>query len=186
MSRLGKDHYLASPEGRLAQYRRRQKSRVLIRVDDFEPRSKRSVPEAEKDRFQRRILQSLTRFRRHAFRGSIALELDARTTEKTPAHAQTIAKNLLDLLGRPRPNLQTTRGGLLYRDDRQIHALSVTCGRGGQNPEICVTAGPLRLLLDDLLLARDASRELRERSGHMGAVGTFRGRDGRPQGPAAR
>jgi hypothetical protein len=160
MSWLDRDHYLESPEGQLAQYRRRQKSRIWIRVDDIEPRSKQSMPQADKDEFQRRVLQSLTRLRRQAFRGPIALELNACTTETNPSHAQTIAKNILDLLAEPRPTVQTTRGGLIYYDDKQIQALSVSCSHGEERPEICLTASSLRPLLDDLLLALEASRDL--------------------------
>jgi hypothetical protein len=157
---MHEDHYLQTPEGQLAQYRRRGKTRTWIKVDRIEPRSKHAMPDSEKDEFQRKVLESLTRFRRRAFRGAIALDLSLNTTEKTPSYAHTIAKNLLDLLARPRENLDTLRRGLLYFDDAQVHALSVSCSHGEQNPGIFITASPLQMLLEDLDLAVRATREL--------------------------
>jgi hypothetical protein len=120
--------------------------------------SKQGMSNTDKDQFQEQIVRALARFRRRAFGGPIALDLSINTTDKTPSHAHTIAKNLLDLLARPRPNVTTSRQGLLYFDDNQVHALSVSCRHGEQHPEIYITACLLRALREDLGLAAMVSR----------------------------
>jgi hypothetical protein len=75
------------------------------------------------------------------------------TTDRTPAHVHTIAKNILDILGRPLPKLATSQKGLLYFDDVQVHAISVSCEHGAENPEIQIQVQSLGDFRNDLGLA---------------------------------
>lgn len=161
MRRLDPNHYLNTREGMLAQYRHRSLRRIHVSVDDVEPRAKHSMPQRDKDEVQGQLLKQLTKLRRRAFRGPVALRLTLRTTERTPTHSHNIAKNLLDLFGKPRPSLATRRSSLLYADDRQVHALSVTCHHGETAPEISVVASSLGSLLEDLDLAMHSARQRR-------------------------
>jgi hypothetical protein len=153
------DHYLNTPHGLLAQYRRRRSRRIHFRTQDVEPRAKGSMPNADKDKLQSQLIQCLTSSRRRAFRSAVALRITLATTNKTPTHPHHIAKNLLDLFAVPSKNLPTRRRSLLYGDDSQVHALAVTCHHGKDTSEISVTAHPLEDFLHDLeLLAQCESR----------------------------
>ena len=154
--------YLDTPAGKLGRYDWRIRHRLRLKVSSVEPRGKHSMPDADQVAFQKQVLEHLTAARRRAFRGPLALHLSLATTAKTPSYAHTIAKNLLDLLSRPRQALGTSRSGLLYLDDRQIQGLSVSCRHGESKPEISITAMPLRFLLADLDLAIHAYNELEE------------------------
>ena len=162
MSSLLNGEYLETPEGRLAQYRRRFQKRIQVSIKDVEPRSKQAMPDEDKDEIQRQVLHCLVKRRRLAFRGPLALKLELDTTDKNPSHAHTIAKNVLDLLARPRRNLITSRNGLLYFDDQQVDALSVSCSHGNEHPSIFVSASPLAAFLEDVGLAMLASKELED------------------------
>jgi hypothetical protein len=153
MYRHDRDHYPTSAEGLLAQHRRRQRQYLHFGIEGIEPRQKSSMPDRDKDEVQRQLLEWLVDLRRRAFQGPLALRLNLATTDKSPTHSHNIAKNLLDLFGMPRPSLGTRRKGLLYADDSQVHALSVTCHHGNREPRIHAVAAPLGSLLADLELA---------------------------------
>jgi hypothetical protein len=172
--------FLASPKGVLAQHRRRRRSRIYLHIEDVEPEQKKSMTEAAKDKIQQAVVTYLEKYDRRAFTGPIALRISLQTTEKSPTHLHHIAKNLLDLFGRPRPSIKTKRRGLLYVDDRQVHALSVTCRHGEDRPGIHIFACPLNNLLTDLVLAVKWAREnahesdrFRPDDHHDGAVDEF-------------
>jgi hypothetical protein len=151
--------YMQSVAGKLARYRVRRRRKLTVLIDDVEPRSK-NMPAADKAEFQRQVAETLSDFGRSAFRGGIALQLGLQTTYKTPPHAHSIAKNLLDLLGRQGPtdkNWQKTR---LYKDDAQINALSVSCVHGQAHPLITIGVRPLATMIDDVELAAAATRAL--------------------------
>lgn len=152
-----------TPAGKLAQYCRRKRHRLYIHLDDVEPQSKK-MAEADKDDFQRKILRELKDLGRAAFRGPLALSVQLSTTRATAPQAHTIAKNLLDLLGARRPKVRSSRKELLYKDDSQIHALSVSCVHGKARPKIAIHASPLGAMIDDLELAAKASQSLEDRS----------------------
>jgi hypothetical protein len=117
----------------------------------------------EKRAFQQQVLDQLAEQQRTAFRGKIALQLAVTTTDRTPAHAQTIAKNILDLLSVPTPNAFGNRTRILYCDDEQIDALSVSCSHGNLTPRISIVAAPMRDFLADLDLAKRAVSAAHER-----------------------
>jgi hypothetical protein len=149
-------HYLESAEGQLAQQRHRARQRMRFTIERIEPRAKSSMPDDHKDAVQRQLLDSLVARRRRAFRGPLALRLAIHTTDKHPAHSHNIAKNFLDLFGRPRRILRTGRCALLYSDDNQVHALSVRCRHGETMPRIAAEAIPLGGLIRDLQLIQGA------------------------------
>jgi hypothetical protein len=144
---------------KVEQHRQRQQSRLFITIIDIEPQSKK-MSEADKDDFQRQVLSELKG--RPAFRGPLALSIDLSTTRKAAPQAHTIAKNLLDLLGPRRPNVEGPEKGILYEDDSQIHALSVACEHGKDRPMIAIYASPFDAVLDDLELAAEVVRSLKE------------------------
>lgn len=141
-----------SDAGVLARYQRRRRRRVHINIGDIEPKSKK-MPPAERIAFQTSVADQLTSLKRSTFRGDVTLKLDLATTSKTPPHAHTIAKNLLDLLGERLAGVSWPKRSLLYRDDRQIQALSVSCRHGEDEPCIRIEARPFAAMLDDLELA---------------------------------
>ncbi|MCL1030193.1 hypothetical protein [Serratia silvae] len=146
---------MSSDAGAHARYQSRKKRRVHIYIDDIEPQSKR-MPEADRDKFQQAIAEQLTLVKRSTFTGGVALKIELGTTSKNAPQAHTIAKNLLDLLGTRRPSVSWQRQHLLYKDDRQIQALSVSCRHGEPYPSIRIEARPFTAMLDDLELATEA------------------------------
>lgn len=86
--------------------------------------------------FQEEVAAQLKAVKRSTFRGDVALKLDLVTASKTPPHAHTIAKNLLDLLGNRMMGVDWPKKSLLYADDSQIQALSVMCRRGEDRPSM--------------------------------------------------
>ncbi len=118
------------------------------------------MSEADKLAFQAQIVRQMKARRRRAFGGPMVLQLSASTTEKTPAHAQTIAKNLLDLLAQPLNGLATSRKGILYQDDSQVHAVSVSCSHGTAAPKISLIATSFGDFWEDLDLAMHALSQL--------------------------
>jgi hypothetical protein len=149
--------YMNSDAGALTRYRQRKRRRVDIYIDEVEPQSKK-MPGAERDKFQAAVAAALTLANRTEFRGNVALKLDLATTSKNAPQAHTIAKNLLDLLSERRSGVMWPRRHLLYKDDRQIQALFVSCRHGVSNPRIVIEARPFSAMLDDLELAAKAVR----------------------------
>ncbi len=148
-----------SDAGARARYQKRKQRRVHIYIDDIEPQSKK-MSDADRDKFQRTVAEQLTALKRSTFTGDVALKIDLTTTSKNAPQVHTIAKNLLDLLGARRPNVSWPRRHLLYKDDRQIQALSVSCRHGESHPSIRIEARPFTAMLDDLELAADAVRAI--------------------------
>lgn len=150
--------FMASEAGAQARYRRRQQRRVHIAIDDIEPQSKR-MSAADRDKFQDAVAEQLTSIQRSTFRGDVALKLDLATTSRNAPQAHTIAKNLLDLLGKRRDGVNWPKRHILYTDDSQVQALSVSCRHGANQPDIRIEARPFAAMLDDLELAAEAIRE---------------------------
>jgi len=149
--------FLNSDGGRLARYRQRRSRRVDIEIDDVEPQSK-NMPGPDRDRFQSAVAKQLKEIKRSTFRGDVALKLDLATTSKNAPQAHTIAKNLLDLLGQLRQGVDWPMRHLLYNDDRQIQALSVSCRHGEKRPKIRIEARAFAAMLDDLEFAAERVR----------------------------
>ncbi|WP_238879977.1 hypothetical protein [Achromobacter xylosoxidans] len=152
------EDFVRSKAGARAQYEKRKRKRVHIYIDCIEPQSKR-MSDADKDRFQCAVAEQLSAMKRSTFRGGIALKIDLATTSKNAPHAHTIAKNLLDILGARRPTVPWPRAHLLYKDDSQIQALSVSCRHGEASPAILIEARPFKAMIDDLALAAEAARD---------------------------
>lgn len=98
--------------------------------------------------FQASIRDQLLRRRRMAYRGPVVLRLRFQTTERNPGHIHNLTKNFLDLLkgdaeSKPyRP--------LLYRDDRQVCGLVVSCQHGSALPSVVICARSLSDFRADL------------------------------------
>lgn len=146
---------MASDAGASARYKQRRKRRVRISIDDIEPQSKK-MSVVDRTAFQAAVAEQLTSVKRSTFRGDVALKLDLATASKSPPHAHTIAKNLLDLLGDRMTGVIWPKKSLLYGDDSQIQALSVMCRHGEDRPNIRIEARPFAAMLDDLELAAKA------------------------------
>jgi hypothetical protein len=172
-------NFMASDAGASARYEQRRGRRIHISIDDIEPQSKKMSP-VERTAFQAAVAEQLASLKRSTFRGSVALKLDLATASKSPPHAHTIAKNLLDLLGDTMAGVDWPKKSLLYADDSQIQALSVSCRHGEDRPNIRIEARPFSAMLDDLELAAEALRAAesmqsyyeREREGEW--IDTFR------------
>ncbi len=149
--------FMDSDAGARARHKKRRQQRVHIYMDDVEPQSKK-MPQADRDRFQQAVAEQLGSVKRSTFAGDVALKIDLATTIKNAPQAHTIAKNLLDLLGARSANVSWPRRHLLYKDDRQIQALSVSCRHGKTSPAISIGARPFTAMLDDLELATEAVR----------------------------
>lgn len=149
--------FMASDAGALARYQQRRRRRVHIDISDIEPQSKKMSP-ADRAAFQTAVAEQLTSLKRSTFRKDVALKLDLATSSKTPPHAHTIAKNLLDLLSERQASVNWPKRSLLYTDDRQIQALSVSCRHGEDDPSIRIEARPFAAMIDDLELAIEAVR----------------------------
>ena len=162
-----RSRYFNCPEGLLlAQQFGRERRQIRATIKGIEPRAKHSMPINDKLEIQRRLLQELIRQRRSAFRGPLALRLRLSTTHKTPTHLHHIAKNLLDLFSKPALALSTRRRSLLYLDNKQIHALAVTCHHGAEAPEISVDVRPLRDLCEELYLIEQSSDRVEDDDDH--------------------
>lgn len=149
--------FMNSDAGALARYRQRKQRRIHIHIDDIEPQSKK-MPGAERDKFQTAVAEQLSAVKRSTFMSDVALKLDLATTNRNAPQAHTIAKNLLDLLSARRPGVMWPRHHLLYKDDRQIQALSVSCRHGESSPSVLIEARPFSAMLDDLEIATEAVR----------------------------
>lgn len=148
--------FLESKAGRRAIHEKRERRCVRIAIDGIEPKSKK-MPKSEKRELQAAIADHLKLFRRQAFTGDIALKLQLHTTDKNAPQAHTIAKNLLDLFGLKEIGVEWPRKHLLYKDDKQIQVLSVSCSHGNDQPFIFVEASPLSVMLEELKIAAVAS-----------------------------
>ncbi len=156
---------MKSDAGASARYQSRRKRRIRIRLDNIEPQSKK-MSDADRIAFQTAVAKQLTSVKRSTFRGDVALRLDLATASKSPPHAHTIAKNLLDLLGHRMTGVVWPKKSLLYVDDSQIQALSVMCRHGEEQPNICIEARPFAALLDDLELAGGALQAAESMESH--------------------
>lgn len=153
-----RETWLESDSGKISRYRDREYRRAHVVINDIEPRSKK-MPAADCDRFQTLVLRKLSAMRKRSFRGDLALRLDLGTTSATPPHVQTIAKNLLDLLGHRRSSVVGRGRYVLYRDDSQVQALAVSCRHGEDSPLIRLEARSMAAMHEDLQLADEVIRE---------------------------
>lgn len=144
-------------------HRSRSRKRFHAIVEGIEPRSKKGMSDTDKTAFQDSVAEAMARGGRRTYRGALALELKLYTSDRTPAHLHTIAKNLLDLLGRPLLPRPGFRNGLLYQDDEQVKILSVSATHGGRTPRVYIEAAGLNSFVDDIALAGDAELQFRER-----------------------
>lgn len=150
---MRRSEYIESARGRRHRRSKRLGRSLRILVDNIEPRGKKGMPRDDKLNFQRQVAEQMKDLRRMAFKGPILLEMSLATTDPTPNHAHTVTKNLLDLLSSPLPELSSPLRALLYKDDRQVEALSVTCHHGEDVPRIFISATPMKAFTEDLELA---------------------------------
>jgi hypothetical protein len=156
--------FLESRRFKKIQRTRRFLRTVRVSFPDVEPRKKSSMPTAAKAAIQETLLANLKARSRRPFTGPVAIRLVLQTTDKNPTQSHHVAKNLLDLFSTP-TYIQTGRSALLYRDDRQVHALSVTAFHGSSHPSIYLEASRLRDFLEDVRLAADVQMNSREAFG---------------------
>lgn len=156
---------MASDAGASARYQQRLRRRIHINIDGIEPQSKK-MSSADRAAFQSAVAEQFGEVKRSTFRGDIALKLDLATASKAPPHAHTIAKNLLDLLGKMMQGVDWPKKSLLYADDSQIRALSVMCRHGEHQPNIRIEARPFAAMLGDLELAAEALRAAESMDSH--------------------
>ena len=153
-----RNDWLESDSGKVVRFRDREYRRARLFIKDVEPQSKK-MRAADCDRFQTLVLGELAARRRRCFRGELALRLDVKTTSATPPHAQTIAKNVLDLLGRRRTAVAGRGRYVLYKDDSQVQAIGVFCRHGTDSPRIYIEARSMAAMREDLQLAEEVIRD---------------------------
>lgn len=140
------------------------------------------MPLVDKLALQRAVVESMSVQGRYPFRGQLALDVAFLTSARDPTHMPQLGKNLIDLLAAPLPGLAIGRRGVMYYDDRQIDALSVTCRHNGQplnedaepkeagwfgeetrrGPRISLTAVRHSIFVEDLATGAEAERVLGE------------------------
>lgn len=152
-------NFLESRQGLLLIRQSQSLRQFVWMLKGIEPRSKNAMPNVDKAAIQESLAKQLLAFHRRAYHGPIALDLWFGTTERNPAHIQTITKNLLDLFATPR-YIKSNRKALLYWDDRQITGLSVHCDHGCTEPFIYLRAVPFGSIMHDLeVIARNSTFE---------------------------
>jgi hypothetical protein len=149
------------PDAKLLELFRGRREKRLLLSFDVEPQSKK-MKTAARVAFQRRLVDELQARNRGPYKSNIALELRLATTSHAAPQAHTIAKNLLDLLGQPEAALGEPAPPLMYLDDKQIHALAVSCGHGETTPNITIGARSMSSFLHDLAVGSYAEREREE------------------------
>jgi len=141
-------NWLDSPQGKRVRKWQRELAEVLAHAN-LEPRSKKSLREAEAQLFQKALADALGK--RRGFRAPIALELDFRATADNPPEIHTVAKNYIDLAYRA-----PVGGGRLMKDDRQIRYLAVSYTlKMTAWPSIFVRAARMSGFHEDVRLARE-------------------------------
>jgi hypothetical protein len=138
---LRSDDYLRSAKAQFGHYRYQQRESFHVWWDG-EPRSK-SAPLQDQLDFQRQVLAALTAAERTAFRGRVLLRLTFSTTERDAPHLQSLARNYLDLLQRPLPELGPAQPRLALRDDRQVEVLTVRQFPNAPQPYVSVDVIPM-------------------------------------------
>jgi len=145
--------YFNTREGQIHLRFRRSLDTVYIHVLQ-QPLSKNAMHHTDKVIFQQEVLRQLTSQKRRPFRSDIILELTFFITGKNPPSIHTLAKNYLDLLGKPLSKSGINRSGLLYADDRQVKLLIVNCHFGTitAEPSVWIKASRLSHFVSDLRL----------------------------------
>lgn len=144
--------FIKSDAGQITSYNKRKQRRICIYIEDIEPQSKK-MSTLERVRFQTEVAKHLAIIKRTAFLKHIALKIDLDTSSKNAPQLHTIAKNLLDLLSKRQLAVKSKQKYLLYKDDSQIQALSISCRHGGSAPRIYIEGRPFKAMLEDLELA---------------------------------
>lgn len=111
----------------------------------------------DRSKLQTAIAEQRSWVPRTAFTGNIALKLELRKTDKNAPQAHTIAKNLLDLFSVTGPDIDWPRRNLLYKDDKQMQVLFVSCSHGHKIPSIYVEVATLAVMLEELGIAAQES-----------------------------
>ena len=105
------------------------------------------------------IADSIADGRKHWPRAKLALTLDFTTSRPQPPNVEKLAKHYLDLLG---SGNGTQEQPLLYRDDRQVKMLYVSC-RHSWDPDAPVARGRIHLACcsrADAIASLEAAHEL--------------------------
>src|SRR3569833_2680082 len=104
--------FMATDAGASARYQKRRRRHIHIRIDDFEPQSKK-MSTADRVAFQSAVAEQLRDVKRGTLRGDIALKLDLATSSKSPPHAQTNTKNQQEHQGKRMDGIDWPKKSLL-------------------------------------------------------------------------
>jgi len=122
---LSKSEYLQTLQGKISRYNYNKWNRRLWTIIyPNKLKSKDMINHKEELDFQKLILQELKRLRKRAFRSKIILEVIFSAGVENQTQIHTLAKNYLDLFGKP-ISKDFGRKGLIYFDDSQIEILSI-------------------------------------------------------------
>lgn len=151
---MTRSEYLETIQGQLHQRWKRKLKLRYFSVSQ-EPKSKKGLSKIDKAIFRKEIKAKLGRFNHRAHRKDIVLEMDFVTADKNPPAIHTLAKNYLDLLHKPMPEIDNLRG-ILFRDDSQVKILMVnyrSVSSSDQKPGIFLKCQSLGYFIQDLELA---------------------------------
>ncbi len=145
--------YLETIDGQRNEWFKRTLKTNYLTINQ-EPRSKNSISPEEKVAFRKQVLEQLKERERKAHTGDLIVEIDFFTTQHNPPSLHALAKNYLDLLHKPLPDLDNHKS-LLFKDDRQVKILIANYHLNifGHEPQIRISSYPLSNFIKDVELA---------------------------------
>ena len=150
---MKRSEYLETEDGQRRERRKRFAKRQWFTVPNHEPKSKNSIADTEKVRFQQQILAQMEERGRRAYRSPVVLEIDFDSNQEDPPAVHTLAKNYMDLLQKPVDGSGIDRSRLLLVDDRRIDVLIVNYHlRRLRNPEIRLQVDTVANFVQDIAL----------------------------------
>jgi hypothetical protein len=151
---MRRSEYFETREGQISAKSKRSLNKIYFQINQ-EPKSKKAISLSEKKQFRREIAKHLKAIKRRPFKGNIILEIDFYTTQNNPPAIHTLAKNYLDLLHKPMPDVDNYEK-ILFDDDSQVKTLIANYNLnlfGNAYPQIHITAYRHSYFLKDIELA---------------------------------
>ena len=156
---MNRSEYLNTRSGQISEHRKRFLKRQMFTFSNHEPKSKQSISDAEKVKFQKNLLTQMKVFSRSAYRSPIIVEVDFFANQDNPPSVYTMAKNYMDLLQKPVPGSGIRRKSLLFNDDRLASILIVNYSLvPNKKPSIRIKTDTMANFIQDLSLVKRIQR----------------------------
>jgi hypothetical protein len=120
---MNKLEYLGTIKGQISS-RMRRSAHLRCFLINQEPKSKKSISDAEKSAFRNAIVNTLKTQNKRSHRKDIILQIDFSVTTANPPAIHTLTKNYLDLMHKDLPAIDSHKG-MVFGDDNQIKILIV-------------------------------------------------------------